>query len=440
MTTQATATPKGPKGPNGAKAAPDTGRFRLTYPMVLLIIAGGLVLFSLTRIVTGSEQLTDSGQFSSALGAAVPIGLAGLGGLWAERAGVINIGLEGMMMLGTFAAGWIGWQHGPWMAALAGILGGALGGLLHALATVTFGVDHIVSGVAINILALGLVRYLAKLWFGEDGSEAQAAGGNTKQSPPMDDMPTFTVPWLSDWLHDIEKHGWFFVSDLAGILRSLVFEVSWLTLLTAVLFVATFFVLWRTSFGLRLRSCGESPTAAESLGVNVYTYKYAALTVSGALAGLGGAFLAIGVHIYQENQTGGRGYIGLATMIFGNWRPGGVAMGAGLFGFMDALRLRAGGPTVHALLLLVAVLLVGLAIWKLRGGLSAARRAAKIQAGVSLIIAVLLVLWYALTDTVALEFVEMTPYITTLLVLSLAAQRLRPPKAIGKTYRRGEGT
>ncbi|NGO68279.1 ABC transporter permease subunit [Streptomyces boncukensis] len=415
-------------------------RPRLSYPVILLLIAGGLVLFSLTRIVTGSHQLTDSGQFSSALGAAVPIGLAGLGGLWAERAGVINIGLEGMMMLGTFAAGWIGWQHGPWAAALAGIAGGVLGGLIHALATVTFGVDHIVSGVAINILALGLVRYLAKLWFGAEGSEAAEAGGNDKQSPPMDDMPTFTVPGLSGGLHSIEKHHWFLVSDLAGLLRGLCHEVSWLTLLTVALFAGSFFVLWRSSFGLRLRSCGESPTAAESLGVNVYRYKYAALAVSGGLAGLGGAFLTIGVHIYQEGQTGGRGYIGLATMIFGNWRPGGVAMGAGLFGFMDALRVRAGGETVHALLLLVAVALVGLAVWKLRGGLRAARRVARLQAAVALIIAVLLIIWYVTTDTVALEFVEMTPYITTLLVLSLAAQRLRPPKAVGRSYRRGEGT
>ena len=408
-------------------------RGKLTYPVVMLIIAGALVALSLLRIVTGTDELTSSGQYSSALGAAVPIGLAGLGGLWAERAGVINIGLEGMMMLGTFGAGWMGWQHGPWVAALAGIIGGALGGLIHAIATVTFGVDHIVSGVAMNILALGVVQFLAKLWFGAEGSDAAAAGGNDKQSPPMEDMPTFTVPGLADGLQAVEKHHWFLVSDLAGILGSLVSNVSWLAVLAIVLFVGSFFALWRSSFGLRLRSCGESPVAAETLGVNVVRYKYAAVVVSGALAGLGGAFLAIGVHIYQDQQTGGRGYIGLATMIFGNWRPGGVAMGAGLFGFMDALQQRGGGPTVHALLLLLAVLLAGLALWKLRSG-------GRIQAAVSGVSAVALLVWYLMTDTVPLEFVEMSPYITTLLVLSLAAQRLRPPKAIGKSYRRGQGT
>ena len=249
---------RGKNGEPGSGSGTSAPRRKLSYPLVLLLIAGGLLLLSVVRLVTGDDQLSNSDQFSSALGAAVPIGLAGLGGLWAERAGVINIGLEGMMMLGTFAAGWIGWQHGPWAAVLAGIVGGALGGLLHALATVTFGVDHIVSGVAINILALGLVRYLAKLWFGADGSAAAQAGGNDKQSPPMDDMPTFTVPGLADGLGSIEKHNWFLVSDLAGILRALVHEVSWVTVLAVVLFVGSFFVLWRSSFGLRLRSCGRT--------------------------------------------------------------------------------------------------------------------------------------------------------------------------------------
>ncbi|MEV4439446.1 ABC transporter permease [Streptomyces sp. NPDC049577] len=407
-------------------------RKKLSYPVVLLIIAGSLLLLSALRAITGANDLTSSGQWSGALGAAVPIGLAGLGGLWAERSGVVNIGLEGMMMLGTFSAGWAGWQHGPWVAALAGVVGGAIGGLVHALATVTFNVDHIISGVAINILALGITQYMAKMLFGAEGSAAQQAGGNDKQSPVMPDMPNFSIPGLADWLHSIEKHHWFFVSDVAGILNGLVDDVSWLTIVAALLFVGTFFVLWRTAFGLRLRSCGESPVAAESLGVNVYTYKYAAVIVSGGLAGLGGAFLAIGTHMYSDGQTGGRGYIGLATMIFGNWRPGGVAMGAGLFGFMDSLQLRSGGPTVHALLLALAVLLAGFALWRIKAGKS---RPAIISGAV----AAALVIWYALTKTVPLEFVDATPYVATLLVLSVSAKRLRMPKADGQPYRKGQG-
>ncbi|MCF3103800.1 ABC transporter permease [Streptomyces roseoverticillatus] len=408
------------------------GGRKLSYPVVLLIIAGALLLLSALRMITDANDLTSSGQYSSALAAAVPIGLAGLGGLWAERAGVVNIGLEGMMMLGTFCAGWMGWQHGPWIAALAGVIGGAVGGLVHAIVTVTFGVDQIISGVAMNILALGVTQYFAKLLFGAEGSAAQQAGGNDKQSPVMADMPNFSVPGASDWLGTIEKHHWFLVSDLAGIVRGLVTDVSWLTIVAVLLFAGTFYVLWRSSFGLRLRSCGESPVAAESLGVNVYTYKYAAVVVSGALAGLAGAFLAIGTHMYSDGQTAGRGYIGLATMISGNWRPGGVAMSAGLFGFMDSLQLRSGGPTVHALLLLLAVLLIGFAAWRLKAG----KRQAAIIAGA---IGALLVVWYVTTDTVPLELVVATPYVATLLVLSVSSQRLRMPKANGKPYRKGQG-
>nr|WP_229897457.1 ABC transporter permease [Streptomyces finlayi] len=404
---------------------------RLTFPMVLLIIAGGLVALSAVRAITGAQDITAAGQIGAALSMAVPIGLAGLGGLWAERAGVVNIGLEGMMILGTFFGAWAGWQTSPWIGVLAGVVGGMLGGLLHAIATVTFGVDHIISGIAINILALGFTTYLAKLWF--NTGKAQAAGGSPKQSPPAESIDTVTIPGLSDWLHSIETHHWFFISDLAGILGGLVTKVSLLTIVAVLLFALTFWVLWKTSFGLRLRSCGENPIAAESLGVNVYKYKYIAVIVSGGMAGLGGAFLSLVTsHIYNEGQTGGRGYIGLAAMIFGNWRPGGLAMGAGLFGFADALQLRNGGSSVHALLLLLVVLLVGLALWK-------AYKKAYIAAAISAVIAAGMLVWYLGTDTVPTEFVSATPYVVTLLVLSLSAQRLRMPKADGMRYRKGQG-
>ncbi|MER6502356.1 ABC transporter permease [Streptomyces sp. NPDC001455] len=407
------------------------GRTRFSLPVVLLIVAGALLALSAVRAVTGAQDVTSAGQISAALAMAVPIGLAGLGGLWAERAGVVNIGLEGMMILGTFFGAWAGWQTNPWLGVLAGVVGGMLGGLLHAVATVTFGVDHIISGIAINILALGFTTYFAKLWF--NSGEAAAKGGSPKQSPPADDITSVTIPGLSDWLHSVEKHHWFFVSDLAGVLGGLVTKVSLLTILAVVLFALTFFVLWKTSFGLRLRSCGENPVAAESLGVNVYTYKYIAVIVSGGLAGLGGAFLSLVTsHIYNEGQTGGRGYIGLAAMIFGNWRPGGLAMGAGLFGFADALQLRNGGESVHALLLLLVVVLAVLAAWKLY-------RKSFVQGVVSAVVAAAVLVWYLATDSVPTEFVSATPYIVTLLVLSLSAQRLRMPKADGMRYRKGQG-
>ncbi|WP_405998968.1 ABC transporter permease [Streptomyces sp. NBC_00829] len=429
MSATATSTPP-PAAPKvaGGKG----GRTRLSFPVILLLIAGALVALSAVRAITGAQDITSAGQISAALAMAVPIGLAGLGGLWAERSGVVNIGLEGMMILGTFFGAWAGWQTSPWLGVLAGVLGGMCGGLLHAVATVTFGVDHIISGIAINILAVGFTTYFAKLWF--NTGEAASKGGSPKQSPPVDEITSVTIPGVSDWLHSIEQHHWFFVSDVAGVLGGLVTNLSLLTILAALLFVATFWVLWKTSFGLRLRSCGENPIAAESLGVNVYTYKYIAVIVSGGLAGLGGAFLSLVTsHIYNEGQTGGRGYIGLAAMIFGNWRPGGLAIGAGLFGFSDALQLRNGGESVHALLLLLVVVLAGIASWKLY-------RKSFIPSVISAVIAVSVLLWYISTETVPNEFVTATPYVVTLLVLSLSAQRLRMPKADGMRYRKGQGT
>ncbi|MFF7812048.1 ABC transporter permease [Streptomyces roseolus] len=409
-------------------AAPKkTGRRKLTWPWILLIVAAGLVLFSLVRVVSGADDLTSVGQISGALRLAVPIGLAGLGGLWAERAGVVNIGLEGMLILGTWFGAWAGYQWGPWVGVLFGLLGGALGGLLHAIITVTFNVNHIVSGVAINILAAGFTMYLSNFTFGE------AEGGSSKQSPRIDPIQDITVPGLADGLADLQQKHWFLISDLAGILGGLVTDLSLLTIVAILLIPATWWVLWRTAFGLRLRSCGENPVAAESLGVNVYKYKYIAVVVSGALAGLGGAFLAIvSTGIYQEGQTGGRGYIGLAAMIFGNWMPGGMALGAGLFGFTDSLKIRGGAENVHALLLLVAILLVLAAAWQLY-------KKKYVPAVISAVFAVGFFLWYALTDEVPSQFVDAAPYVTTLLVLALSAQRLRMPKADGLPYRKGQG-
>jgi simple sugar transport system permease protein len=416
--------PAAPKADTGKRSGRSLGQ-------ILMIVAGALILVAAVRVITGANQLTSDGQISAALALAVPIGLAGLAGLWSERAGVVNIGLEGMMILGTFGAGWIGWQSSPWLGLLCGVGFGVLGGLVHAVATVTFGVDHIVSGVAVNLLALGTTQYLAKIFFSE--GEAADAGGNPKQSPPADSLPNIDVPGLSDALESVQQHHWFLISDLAGILGGLVTNLSVVTILAALLFVGSWWLLWRTPFGLRLRSCGENPIAAESLGVNVYKYKYVAVAVSGGLAGLGGAFLALVTsHIYLEGQTGGRGYIGLAAMIFGNWRPGGLAMGAALFGFSDALQLRNGGETVHALLLLLVVLLAVLAGWKLY-------KKALWQGATSAVMAALVLVWYLTTDEVPSDFVGATPYVVTLLVLSLSAQRLRMPKADGMRYRKGQG-
>ena len=399
---------------------------RLSGPRLLIILASVLVFLSAIRVMTGADDISSSGTFNAALALAVPIGLAGLGGLWSERAGVVNIGLEGMMILGTWGAGFFGYQWGPWAGVLGAVARGAVGGLLHAVATVTFGVDHIVSGVAINILGLGATQYLAAVAF------TGKPGGGETQSPSVEDLPSLSFPGAGRPLGDLEAEHWFVVSDLAAVLRSLVVDVNVLTIIAVGLFVLTWYLLWRTPFGLRLRSCGESPVAAESLGVNVYRYKYVAVLTSGALAGLAGAFLAIvASSAFRDGQTGGRGYIGLAAMIFGNWRPGGLGAGAGLFGYTNALQLRQGGQSVHALLLVVAVLVVALAVWQLRRGLSRSAAAAGV-------VGLLVFLWYLVTDEVPEDFTRVTPYVATLLVLALASQRLRMPAADGQVYRRGE--
>ncbi|HST64992.1 MAG TPA: ABC transporter permease [Mycobacteriales bacterium] len=409
-----------------ATDAPATrARPRVRAPWVLIAVAAVLVLVSIVRLITDANDITSSGTAGAALRLAVPIGMAGLGGLWAERAGVVNIGLEGQLILGTWFGAWGAYEFGAWWGVLAGIAGGALGGLVHAIATVTFGVDHIVSGVALNILGGGVTRFLSALIF------TDTPGGGVTQSPSLPRIATVTAPG-SGALRTLEEKHWFVVSDIAGLLGGVITQVSLLTIVAVVLVPVSYFLLWRTKFGLRLRACGEAPGAAESLGVNVYKMKYLAVIISGGFAGLGGAFLSeVATNIYREGQTNGRGYIGLAAMIFGNWRPGGLAVGSAIFGYTDALQLRSGGESMHALLLLLAIVLALLGAWSLW-------RRRRLQGIASLVVAAGALVWYLGSDTVPDEFVGFAPHITTLLVLALAAQRLRPPAADGKPYRRGE--
>lgn len=408
--------------------APSQPARRIPFWAWPLGLAGVLVVLSTIRLITGIGDISSSGTLGATLALAMPLALAGLGGLWSERAGVINIGLEGMMILGTWGAAFGAIHGGPWMGVVGAMVCGALGGLVHALATVTFGVDHIVSGVALNIVSLGVASYLAARFFGE------LEGGSDVQSPPLPSLPRVGIPGLSEPLKSVEDKGWFFVSELAALVRAATTNLSLLTVIALLLIAGTWWLLWRTSFGLRVRSCGESPVAAETLGINVYLYKYVAVTMSGALAGLGGGFLAmVASNAYRESQTDGRGYIGLAAMIFGNWRPGGVLMGSGLFGFMDALQLRGGGDAIHALLLLIAVLLIALGAWQVL------RRGRHVKGTIAVVIGILVgVLWFV-SETVPGDVTRFAPHLTTLLVLAFASQRLRMPAANGKVYRRGEG-
>lgn len=392
-----------------------------------LIAAALVAILSVTVTLTGQIQLTSGGTASAAVRLGLPILLAGLGGLWAERAGIINIGLEGMMVLGTWGAAWAGYQWGPWAAMLGGLVFGALGGLLHAVATVTFNVNHIVSGVAITLLGTGLTKYLATLVF-------TPVSQNPRQSPRLEGFTEFSIPGVSEGLAALEAQQRVFVSDLAGLLSGLVTGLTPILVIGVALVPVSYLVLWRTAFGLRLRSAGESPVAAESLGVNVVLHKYVAVTISGALAGLGGAALVLnpGQLGYLENQVGGRGYIGLAAMIFGNWRPAGLLVGSALFGYVDGLQLRAGGEAVHALLYGATLVAVVVAVlWAIRRMWTAA--------AVALVAGLLVYAVYWSVDTVPSEFASYAPQLVTLIVLAAASQRLRPPARLGEPYRRGEG-
>ncbi|MFI0405572.1 ABC transporter permease [Actinomadura sp. 3N508] len=414
-----------------------TAWFRVVpMPRMLGLAAIGLFIVATAHQMAGVPAMTGSGLVGAALRLAVPIGLAALGALWSERAGVANLGLEGMMILGTWSAAWVGAAHGVWPGVVAGAIGGALGGLLHAVATVTFGVDQVISGVAINLLAPGLVRYLSTInWSG------LPQAGSTQSPPVRGEIGAFTVPVLAggrvggwdspDLLGAVERGDLFMLSEVAGLLRGVVADVSWFTLLAVVLFAGTWLVLWRTPFGLRLRFIGENPAAADSLGVAVYRIKYVAVVISGALAGLGGAFLVtVASGLYREGQTAGRGYIGLAAMIFGNWRVGGTATGSLLFGYTDALQLRESGA-VRGL-----ILLTGLALLVLGGGLllRGRYRASLSSLGVGVAGIVL----FGLVHRVPPQLVYATPYAVTLVVLVVSARRLKMPAADGLPYRRRE--
>ena len=422
MSTVTTAAPRPAAGPSRQDRA------RRRAGLYVLVGLAALLSVATVRVVTGAHEIDSQGSLRAAIVATCPILLAALGGLWSERAGVVNIGLEGQMLLGTWGAAYFTYWYDPWFGLLGAALFGLAGGLLHGLATVTFGVDHIVSGVAINVIALGLTTFLAEAYFAD--LDSKFGHGGAQQLTGLMKPPRVTVPGLSDAASSLAGKHWFVISDVAASVAALTTEISVVTILVFLLVVVTAVVLWRTKFGLRLRSCGENPQAAESLGINVIRHKYAAVLVSGTLAGLGGGYLALvsspGFHTDQAN---GRGFIGLAAMIFGNWRPGGVLLGSGMFGYTDSLRLR-DPATIHAMLLLVGFWLLVFAAWRIVRG----RRVAGIVLGA---FGVLFLLWFALTDEVPRDFTSMTPYVATLLVLAFAAQRLRMPKADGQIYRKG---
>jgi simple sugar transport system permease protein len=397
----------------------------ITSPSRMMLTVGAvIIMISLVRQFTGISDITSPGAAGATIRFTIPILMAGLGGLWAERSGVINIGLEGMMILGTWFGAWFGFLYGPWVGIFAGAIGGALAGILHAILTVRIGIDQAVSGLAINLLGMGTARFLSGVFF-------IGKGGDVNISPQVGTIGTFTVPGLSKFLTDIGSKHILVISDVAGVFAGFITKINWASVVMLLALPLTAWILWKTRFGLRMRFCGENPVAAESLGVNVYRTRYIALAVSGALAGLGGAYISVvSTGNYLEGQTAGRGYIGLAAVIFGNWTPAGVLAGSVLFGLTDALRVRQ-STSVHALLLVVIVLALAYGVSKLRK---------KDWKGfiIGLVIGGVVLAYYMINKVVPDEFVTFFPNLTTILVLAFLSQRLRPPAMAGAPYRKGE--
>jgi general nucleoside transport system permease protein len=282
-------------------------------------VAGAGLGYLATRSGVGNLEaaVVWSALFASMLRYATPLIFASLGGLFSERSGVVNIGLEGMMLTGAFfgimAADKLdSW----WLGLLCGILSGGVMALVHAFFSIHLRADQIVGGTAINFLALGLTGYLFIDIYGTEGTPT--------------DIPSIPDVHLS-FLEDVP-----FVGDIFGQLNLMI----WIAL---ALIVLTWLVVFRTPVGLRIRAVGEHPRAADTVGIDVYLVRYGAVVVSGLLAAAGGAYLSIGfVNSFNENMTAGRGFIALAALIFGNWRPFGAAAACLLFGFSSALAQRLG--------------------------------------------------------------------------------------------------
>ncbi len=260
-------------------------------------------------------DIVNVGLFAATLRMASPLIFASLGGIFSERAGIINIALEGMMLTGAFSGVFVTYVTGnPWIGVFAAILAGGFLGLIHGILTIKFAGDQIVSGTGINIFALGFTAYMSQIVWGSRGASQSVQGLGTVSIPILADIPL--------------------VGDVVGKQTPLVY----IALITV---IASYLILFRTPSGLRLRAVGEHPGAADTTGINVYRTKYLCVIASGMLAGLGGVFLSLGhLSLFVNGMTGGRGFIALAAMILGGWSPFG-ALGASLFfGFADALQIR----------------------------------------------------------------------------------------------------
>lgn len=289
-----------------------------------------------------------------------PLVFGALGGVISERSGVINIGIEGMMTIGAFAGATVGYFSGsPWLGFLVGGIAGGLLALLHAVASVTFKANQTVSGIAINFLGLGLSLFLSRLFF----------EGATMTKPVPKKIPKIFSSQLAE------------SNKFLGIVN-----VDTTVLVALGMTLLLWFVLYKTKWGLRIRSVGEHPAAADTLGISVSAVRYTCVVLSGVLSGFGGAAMTLAVvSLYSQTAISGQGFIALAAVIFGKWKPHGAYGACLLFGFAQALVVLLGGGAVK----------------------------------------------------VPSQILSMLPYITTIIVLVLFVGRSVAPKADGLPYEKG---
>ena len=295
---------------------------------------------------------------ASTLRLSTPLVLAALGGLFSERSGVINIALEGKMLAGAFTAAAVTYAAdarlgmgaaSPWVGLLGGAIAGLFIAVIYAVSCIKFKSDQVVSGAAINILMIGMPGLLSGAFF--------LSSGSTPQIPKDNLLPQ--TPWF-------------------------------IAIVIALLIVAIWYVLYKTPFGLRLRSVGENPEAADAAGVSVSRIRYSGVLLAGILAGIGGAYLSIGQSsLFTRNMTAGRGFIALAALIFGKWRPVPTLLACLLFGFTEAVSIQMQG------------------VFKLPSG-----------------------------EDIPVQFIHMVPYVLTIVVLAGFIGSSRPPRALGIPYQK----
>jgi simple sugar transport system permease protein len=302
-----------------------------------------------------------SGFFSASMRLAAPILLAALGGIYNERAGVLNIGMEGMMLMGSLIGFTIGHITGSlWLGVLAAALTGVLLGLILGFFTITLDANQVVAGISINLLCVGLASFLYRLFYG------------LGLQPRGSDYGIWNIPGLSQ----------------IPVIGPMFFQQSPLVYLTYLIIAVSFIVVFRSSWGLAIIATGENPAAAETLGVNVVRTRYISMVISGALCGIGGAFLSlVATSVFLDNMTAGRGYIALAILLLGRRNPLGLLAAALMFGAADALQLR------------TQLLNIG----------------------------------------IPFQFMLMLPYLLTIVVLSFFVRRTDNPAALGVHFKQGGG-